>query len=529
MSSLFDEDNEGGSLFAKVNKKETSVPAAKAVEEKPAPKSFPDGNLLLLPILLSCVDPRTSQYVKVGQCTVLFKREKSVIFAIIILPNKSVAKITCDSSISWTLQNYVYCVVVSPQGSTFLLQFRNQNEAFFATSVALFEKTQKENIVNITAPSENDNPNLKIDLFVFELNQPQITSPLETLSGIQRESKEYLSAIKLSPRSQYLVKVDTSKIAFVIVKDEIQQVPETPEKQEEHKTEANNGDKTEAQKVDENDEYEYEYEEEDVAEDLEKISLADILNEADKKFDSLFRSILMVKPPKTYDTAILSQDQVIARLEKELRKSEEKDMKMSELDSRIKYLSKFSKNKQDDSSERISYKTEELVAADAMFDSACSDLAFEQEVFDNLSAKVGQHDKEVQNKIDKMREQSKKEFEISNKQLTDEIKELQEKIKMHENEKIECQNKAIQFAREAALIKAGGSDEAEKLKGEITEKLKSIVQTMVTDVFDAVSSSFDESESYVGSKVVNAIKIALQNAADDIINPDEYDEEEDEE
>ena len=204
-------------------------------------------------------------------------------------------------------------------------------------------------------------------------------------------------------------------------------------------------------------------------------------------------------------------------------------MKMSELDSRIKYLSKFSKNKQDDSSERISYKAEELVAADAMFDSACSDLAFEQEVFDNLSAKVGQHDKEVQNKIDKMREQSKKEFEISNKQLTDEIKELQEKIKMHENEKIECQNKAIQFAREAALIKAGGSDEAEKLKGEITEKLKSIVQTMVTDVFDAVSSSFDENESYGGSKVINAIKIALQNAADDIINPDEYDEEEYEE
>ena len=282
-----------------------------------------------------------------------------------------------------------------------------------------------------------------------------------------------------------------------------------------------------------NKEYEYEYEydyEEDNDESIkreenkQKVSLAEILNESDKSFDKLFRSLSIIQQNINKKGNSLSPSEIITKLSEELSKSEEKDRLLLELDSRISFLSKNIKNIEK-SDEELTFKKEELAAMNARFDSASSDLSFEEEIFKKLSNKVNQHDNELKKQIDLLREQNKNEFEASNKQIKDEIDALKAKTEQIEKEKIQLQQKAIESAKESALIKAGGSKEVEKLKVEITEKLKSIVQNMVSDVFDAVSSNFDDETVYNGPVVVKAIKIALQNAADELIPTEEEDDE----
>lgn len=89
---------------------------------------------------LSIINPATNQYMQYGRMVVIAMRKDTKIALVVLAANKKpVVAIQSTPSVSWTLQNMVYCSFVSGAHRG-LLQFPNAQEAELFTAFALSGK-----------------------------------------------------------------------------------------------------------------------------------------------------------------------------------------------------------------------------------------------------------------------------------------------------------------------------------------------------------------------------------------------------
>lgn len=272
-----------------------------------------------------------------------------------------------------------------------------------------------------------------------------------------------------------------------------------------------------------------EIEEEEIEEIIipDTTTITDVMNAFDEKFDAVLRQInkIPTKTSKIHQTLYNSND-TLNKLTDLIHNSERKDRKLQELQYKLNSQKAVESNPYSDA---IATKMEELAAFQARHESCLADINYIKQYEEKLQKQVQSIDKQIDSQIIRLKEQMNREFELSNKNLLSEINDLKNTMKEYDSQKSEIISKIKAVAQDSALVKAGGNAEVEKMKQKIAEHLKSVVSDMANDITEIVSSNFKPSTVYDSHKVVNAVKYALQNAADSILNPDEDDDEEEEE
>ncbi|EAY16443.1 hypothetical protein TVAG_004740 [Trichomonas vaginalis G3] len=520
MSDLFEEENE--SIF-----KAKSKPIEAKPVQKPVTVAAPDGNLQILPVAVFRIDPNTQQPARLGMATILFSRKNTLIAAFLIAGNKqAIAQFVCNENISWTLQNSVYVYVYDTRNMQWLLQFRNPQEAINATVLALFQKTSKENFVTVFQSQANETNDLKFNLITYDLSKNEVKNPSTEENEQTYKSKLPDNAVK-KPGSQYLFLKSQYEISFLNYATE--QTQQEQKVEETMNTETKQPDNAQNIEKQPENQKEPEIEEEEVEEIIitDNTTVADLMNTFDERYEEILRKLNNIPTHSNKITPkLMDPNEAIQKLSELIQISERKDQKLKELQKRI---DSFQETESNPFFNAISQRLEELAVNEARQENWNSDLQYDKRFESQLEKQSQSIDKEIEAKIQQIREQSRKDFEIQNKSAVNELESLKKTITAKEEEKKELINQIKAVAQDSALVKAGGNAEVEKLKAEISKRLKIAVNNLASDTIDVIESNFKSDREYTQKQVFKAVMYALQNSADNILNPDGEEEEEEEE
>lgn len=359
------------------------------------------------------------------------------------------------------------------------------------------EAPKQEN--NLVLPSITSTPTPKSENELPPIPQPQQSPP---------------ELPKLSPEPQVEKPVEQKNEPPKPVNVEQPKQPEKPVEQPQH-----SAPKAKGKKV---------YTKTDV-----ETSLSQFKKMIQQKFDELQLEIQSFNPPPMqYRHVCLSNEKMLQQVRSIATESAQKNRILTELQSQIDELSSVFVDREErvNLRSKIQQLNKELAEYSQPIDTTAlnNNINRLEEELKNISENY-KKDEQLE------RDSSENKLQVAKKNAENDTKRLNDLIKQSENTKKSLEEQLQKLTLENQKLSESnpqGDDKAaaqlKQMKIKLAEAAKGVVQRLAGGTLKIFTGNIKEKGRYPSAQVLNALKQTLGNIADEILNPDDYDEDEEE-
>lgn len=253
-------------------------------------------------------------------------------------------------------------------------------------------------------------------------------------------------------------------------------------------------------------------------------TITHIQQNINQRFDELFNIVEALTPKEHTQGVVLSNENILRRIQKEVNDSKEKDSLLSKKQTEIDGMmdSVAEKEERNQLRRKIAEITEEIAAEIEKFTEAQSDLDYTNSQIERSRSELEQT--ESRNAFNEQRMRVQFDREIA--KFKDEVEQLrvnsEKNIKKFNEEKEKLSVQIIKFKKEnekLELLKPKVSQkDLDAFQSKVTDKLKEIIQSIVIDSYNMLNDSIDKEIKYSGKMVQTTMKKALQNEAEKFLS-----------
>lgn len=511
---------------------------------------------------LSIVNPGTNQYMPYGKMIVIaMRKEKQIAIVVLRADKKPVMALQSNPSMTWNLQNQVYCSFVSGNYRG-LLQFPNAQEAelftAFALSGKLFDPSNNNAAICISkvkGPPLNPQFPFKVNYKCYDLLSKKIDGPIMDETNIEvspADGENPLKTIAQEGNTQgsvFLVAYPHNTVGIIHSISETANLPTfggSSHTSESKETEQENPEDDESSKKKKKGKKGEEQQPEPQPEpqvyrgppppnsvspnSMYDSQLESIRNEMQSKFNELTQMIASLRRTQAMQSNIpLMSDILVSSIQRLLKENQNKDQQIAEK----KQLLDILNARQSDTRERdaLRIKLAELGSKLSAQRSKTREKNQEQE---ELSRKIvelqtelslkkvnaessfaelrAQLNEDKQRQIDELTKQ-RDEINANAKKVSDELQAVKAEFEKTLNE-----NKRLK-----EMTSKDKTKELEQLQKNLPLVVSNVVKGMIAGVYKMVVANFNEDYEYDGEAIKKAVRVAMQRQANNLLNTMEQD------
>ena len=258
-------------------------------------------------------------------------------------------------------------------------------------------------------------------------------------------------------------------------------------------------------------------------------------NDILQKFDELQLQVDSLQKSQNlkanYKYVTIPQNEIMAHVKAVNSNLIEKDAKINELQSIIDNLSSYFCESEEKQilQHKISDLNHELLELQQTIQNE-SEIKKQLEI---LEKENNQIETELKTHEEKEKEQYNKETEKLKQNLVNDVKEIQEIVELTQSSIDAMKEQFNTISNENKQLKSQnendndeGSQKIKLLKQQINQKIQNTIKALVNSTYSVLNEGIDTETEYSGKMCLKAIQSALQIATDEVLYPEEEDEEE---
>ena len=259
-----------------------------------------------------------------------------------------------------------------------------------------------------------------------------------------------------------------------------------------------------------------------------KKALAHFQSTFNTQFDALMQVIDSLKPPDEVQGAVLPKDQILRQIQDAVEFADERDGELLSKQILIDRIDsgefenderKVLREKVADLKKQIDAETKETQKVEQKINQLLEEIAYLTNEIEQFGPNSQNSETRLRNAIKRDIERANLEFQNYKKSTEKAIADQADQVVIfnEQKEKLEEQNliwRDYPFKTEEDLAKG---------KADFKEKVKKIINDMVDGVVDMIDKNLKSNRDYSGDVVINAMKMALRETGESLIESDDSD------
>ena len=259
-------------------------------------------------------------------------------------------------------------------------------------------------------------------------------------------------------------------------------------------------------------------------EDLVKRALNHLQRDITERFDELTEIIESLKPTDQPRGAVLPTDEILRRIQTEIKASEEKDRTLRQKQLAIDSMNYSLAEREERANlrKRVSMTMEELAAEVARFADADNDYEFKMKEIERLKAELAQSETRNDQSVSRLRNMSEKEVAKLKRDFENEQRDGNLKIQQWSEEAKQMKEQLTQYIKENQKLELMRPKTTEgdmrNFEEQVKNKMKDVIRTIAQGVSAMIEENLEQGKEYDGEQVCGAVKAALQTVAEEILS-----------
>ena len=259
-------------------------------------------------------------------------------------------------------------------------------------------------------------------------------------------------------------------------------------------------------------------------EDLVKRALNQLQRDITERFDELTEIIEGLKPTDQPRGAVLPTDEIMRRIQTEIKASEDKDRTLRQKQLAIESMNYSLAEREERANLRkqVARTMEELAAEEARFADADNDYEFKMKEIERLKGELAQSETRNDQSVSRLRNMSEKEVAKMKRDFENAQRDADLKIQQWTEEGKQMKEQLLQYLKEnekLELMKPKTTEaDMRSFEEQVKQKMKGVIVQIAQGVSSLIEQNLADGSEYDGGQVCGAVRAALQQVAEDVLS-----------